>query len=380
MRTPLAWLNLVHEKTRLLVAIAGVAFAVLLIFMNLGFLGALTKSATLAYSQIDADVFLVSPQTTDLSGTDPFPIERLYQADGISGVERIMPLYVGYLQWLNPETRISRAIFVYGINPDDPIFLLPGVQQPENRAALRQPNTVLMDRRSRPEYGVPTIGTITELDRRNVEIVGLFSLGGGFASDASLIMSDQNFRRFFDPRPLSQIDLGLIQLVEGTDAGQVAEKMRASLPEDVLVLTRQEMLKRETDYWIITTSTGFIFGMGVVVSFIVGTVIVYQVLYTDVASHMAQFATLKAMGYRSYYLFVLVLQEAIILSVLGYVPGFIISLGLYEMTFRATSGGLPIAMNGRRAIAVLLLTVIMCAISGVVSVQKAVRTDPAEVF
>lgn len=380
MRTPLAWLNLVHERTRLLVAIAGVAFAVILVFMNLGFLGSLAKTAALIYSQINADLYLISPQALEITTTKPFPIERIYQAAGVQGVERTMPLYVGYLQWRNPETRQSRALFAYGINPDDPVFLIPELQRPERQDALRRPDTVLIDRLSRPEYGPQTTGTVTEADRRSVVIGGQYTMGGGFAADGTLIMSDQNFRRYFDPFPLNQINLGLIKLKPGADPESVAQELRRTLPADVLVFTQAAIIARDRDYWINATSTGFIFGMGVGVSCIVGVVIVYQILYTEISNQMREYATLKAMGYRSRFLFSTVIQEAIILAVLGYIPGFAISLGLYELTLRATSGGLPIGMEFGRAVFVLFLTILMCMISGLISVQKVITADPADVF
>ncbi len=214
-RTPLAWSNLTYERRKLVTAIAGVAFAVILVFMNLGFLGSLAKTAALIYNQINADIFLVSPQALEITTTKAFPIERIYQAAGVPGVERTMPLYVGYLQWRNPITRQSRAMFVYGINPNDPVFVMPELRSPENQAALRRWDTVLIDRLSRPEFGPQDIGTVTEAGRRNVTIGGQYSMGGGFASDGTLIMSDQNFRRYLAPIPLNLINLGLIKLEPG---------------------------------------------------------------------------------------------------------------------------------------------------------------------
>lgn len=380
MRTPIAWLNLVHEKPRLLVAIAGVAFAVILVFMNLGFLGSLAKTASMTYSQINADIFLISPQSLEISTTKPFPIERIYQAGGVNGVDRVMPLYVGYVQWRNPETRKSRAMFVYGFTPEDPVFLMPDLQTPENLAALRRPDTVLIDRLSRPEFGPQAVGTVTEADRRKATIGGQYTMGGGFTSDGTLIMSDQNFRRYFDPFPLNLINLGLIKLKPGVEATQIAEQLKKILPPDVIVLTQEQIVARDRDYWITATSTGFIFGMGVVVSCIVGVVIVYQILYTDISDHMKQYATLKAMGYRNSFLFKVVIQEAVILATLGYLPGFAVSLGLYELTLRATNGGLPMTMEFDRAMFVLLLTIIMCSLSALISVRRVITTDPAEVF
>ena len=380
MKTPLAWLNLVHEKTRLLAAIAGVVFAVLIIFMNLGFMGALSLTASQIYNQMNADIFLYSPKTLEITTAEPFPIERIYQAAGIEGVKRVMPLYVGYVQWKNPETRINRAMFTYGFNLHDPVFKMPELNDQETLRRLQQPDVVAFDRQSRPEFGPQDIGTQTEMERRNVEIVGQYSLGGGFAADGTVIMSDQNYRRYFDPRPLNTIDFGLIQIAEGVDPQQMVDVLDATLPEDVAVLTQAQLTERERVYWITNTSIGFIFSLGVGVAVIVGVVIVYQVLYTDISNHMIEYSTLKAMGYSRWFLFGVVLQEALILAVLGYIPGFALAMGLYDLTIKATAGTLPVGMTVSRAIFVLILTVTMCCISGLISVQKAVNADPAEVF
>ncbi|HEY9738635.1 MAG TPA: ABC transporter permease DevC [Trichocoleus sp.] len=379
-RVPLAVLNLLHDRTRLLVAIAGVSFAVLLIFMNLGFLGALLKTTTNFYSQFNGDIFLMSPQSLEISSTEPFPRERLYQVAGVEGVERVMPLYSDYALWKNPETGISRAMFVYGYNLQDPMFLMPEVNSPEGLRILQQANTVFIDRLSRPEFGPQTTGLVTESDRRQVKIGGQYSLGGGFAADGTLLMSDQNFRRYFAPRPLDQINMGLVLLKPGTDAQKVKETMRALLPADVNIFTKAEIIQHDSTYWLQTTSIGFIFGLGVLVSFVVGTVIVYQILYTDIRDHLREYATLKAMGYSSWFLFKVVLQEAVLLAVMGYVPGLIVSIGLYAVTVNATAGALPMEMTLSRVIFVLGLALVMCCASGLISVRKAMTADPAEVF
>ena len=380
-RVSVAWLNLLHERTRLVVAIAGVAFAVLLIFMNLGFLGALVSTTTNFYDEFNADIFLSSPETLEISATTVFPRERLYQSEGVPGVARAMPLYSGYLIWRNPEPpNTSRAMFVYGYNVDDPVFLLPELNTQAAKQTLRRPNVVFYDSLSRPEFGPSSVGTVTEVDRRRVTIGGNYSLGGGFAADGTLIMSDQNFARYLSPRPLNLVDTGLIQIENGASPQRVARTLKERLPADVEVFTKEEIILRDQTYWISSTSIGFIFGLGVVVSFIVGIVIVYQILYTDIRDHLGEYATMKAMGYRNRYLFSVVLQEALILASMGYVPGLIISLGLYELTRNATAGGLPVEMDLGRVIFVMILTVLMCSVSGLISVRKAISTDPAEVF
>ncbi|MGF1520099.1 MAG: ABC transporter permease DevC [Nodosilinea sp.] len=379
-RIPLAWYNLRHDRPRLLVAVAGVTFAVLLMFMNLGFLGALVSTTSNFYDQFNGDIFLISPQSLEISSTKAFPRERLYQAAGIEGVQQTMPLYAEYALWKNPETNLSRALFVYAFNPSDPVFLMPEFATLEQRQALQQPNSAFIDRLSRPEFGPQTLGLETEADRRRITIVGQYDLGGGFAADGTLIMSDQNFRRYFAPRPLDQISLGLVLLEPGADAQRVKSALQARLPADVEVYTKAEIIRKESQFWIQTTSIGFIFGLGVLVSFVVGTVIVYQILYTDIRDHLREYATLKAIGYSGGYLFKTVLQEALLLALMGYVPGLILALGLYELAYNATAGTLPMRMTLFRVIFVFTLTVLMCALSGLISVRKAVTADPAEVF
>ena len=379
-RISVAWANLVHERTRLLVAIAGVAFAVLMIFLNLGLMGVLIATSTKLYEQFNADLFLISSETLELSISKAFPRDRLYQVAGIDGVERVMPLYSDFVMWRNPETGVSSAIFAFGINPHDPVFLMPELQGDDARHILRQPETVFIDRLSLPTYGPKETGTVTEVARRRVTIGGTYALGAGLLANGTLIMGDLDFSRYLEPRPLNLINVGLVKLKPGTSPEGLAEKMRAILPANVKVYTKSGIIQHDTDYVTKSTNIGFIFTMGVVVSFAVGVIIVYQVLFTDIRNHLPEYATMKAMGYRSRYLFKIVLQEAILLAVMGYIPGLIASIGLYRLTAAAAGGAIVIVMDGVRLMFVLGLTLLMCSLSGLISVRKAVTTDPAEIF
>ncbi len=380
MKTPLAWYNLLHEKNRLLVAVVGIAFAVMIMFMNLGFLGALSTSAAQVYSAMNGDIFLSSAKTIELSTSFPFPIDYLYHAAGVKGVKQVMPMYLNFMQWRNVETKNKRALFVFAVNPDDPAFTFPEYQDPQNRHALRQPNTVLFDRRSRPEFGPQTLGLETEAAQRKIKIGGFYSMGGGFTADGTLIMSDQNFRRYFSPRPLSLINMGLIKLEDGIDPEAIVLQLKKILPKEVEVFTNPGIAERDRNYWINTTSIGFIFSLGVAVAGVVGVVIVYQILYTDISEHLRQYATLKALGYSNLFLCQVILQESLILSLLGYLPGLILSLIFYQLTLNATAGTLPVGMTFPRLFLVLGLTIVMCSLSGLISLQKVIRADPAQVF
>jgi putative ABC transport system permease protein len=192
-------------------------------------------------------------------------------------------------------------------------------------------------------------------------------------------VSESNFLRLFSSyRKLGEIDIGVIQLKPHADAASVLKKIEFTLPKDIKVLTKQGFVDFEKNYWKTSTSIGFIFTLGVGMGFIVGTVIVYQILYTDVSDHLAEYATLKAMGYKNFYLELVVLQEAIILSILGYIPGFALSLGLYDLTQKATF--LPIEMKPDRALIVMILTILMCSISGLIAIRRLRKADPADIF
>jgi len=382
-RTPLGWRQLSHDKGRMLVAIAGIAFADILMFMQLGFQTALYNSNTRLHKSLDADLVLVSPQALNLTRLSTFPRRRLYQAMNVDGVESADPLYVALKTWKNPQTHKETAILVLGFNPDRPAFNF--LKENPKIAEVKLPDRVLFDREARGEYqeaiaAVDAEETVTtEIDRRTITIAGLFELGASFAADGSLMTSDQNFLRLMPKQEASSVNLGLIDVEEGADILQVQAMLKAYLPDaDVRVLTKEEFIQFEKDYWTANTAIGFVFNLGVGMGFVVGTIIVYQVLSTDVADHMAEYATFKAMGYRTVYLLGIVLEEALILSLMGFVPGLGISFGLYSLTRNATN--LPIYITLARSVTVLILTIIMCAISGAIATRKLQEADPADIF
>jgi len=382
-RIPLAWLQLTREKIRLLVALAGIAFACILMFMQLGFQDSLLESAIRFHVALKGEIFLVSPQSNALIAMNTFSQRRLYQALGFEGVRAISPVYVGFALWKNPQTRRTRSIFVVGVDPSADLLELPELT-PDKLEEIKKADVVLFDRRSRSEFGpIPEWfeagrEVFTEVGNRRVQVGGLFKMGATFGADGTILTSDLNFLRIFPQRERGLVDIGVVQLQPGVDPQPLVQQMRALLPEDVRVLSRAEFIDMEQSYWEEGTAIGFIFGLGVAMGFIVGIVIVYQILYTDVSDHLAEYATLKAMGYTDAYLLGVVFQEAILLAGLGYIPAFALAVLLYDLTANATL--LPIAMTFNRAVLVLLLAVSMCFISGAIAVRRLRAADPADIF
>jgi putative ABC transport system permease protein len=381
-KIPLAWLQLTREKTRLAVALAGIAFADILMFMQLGFQDALYYSNVRLHTSLQGEIVLLNRQSNAVLAMKSFSQRRLYKALELPSVKSVHPIYLDYSIWKNPDTGKTRSILIFGINPETNVFDLEGVA--ENLDKLKLPDTVLFDRSSRQEYGpiakyFEQGKTITaEVRRRRVTVGGLFTLGTSFGADGNLITSDINFLRLFVTRQKGLIDIGLIRLKPGANPDAVAEELRNYLPQDINVLTKQQFIDFERYYWASSTAIGFIFSLGTIMGFIVGTVIVYQILYTEVADHLSEYATLKAIGYTHKYLLGVILQEAVILAFLGYIPGWAFTMFLYQTARNATL--LPIFMSFERAIVVLGLTFIMCVISGTIAVRKLKSADPADIF
>ncbi len=376
MKTPLAWLNLLHQKTRTAVAVAGVAFAVVLILLQLGFLASVRQTATRVYDHLDFDVLLLSPEYLHLSKAGTIPRARLAQAASLPGVAGTSALDVGFQLWRNVDTGQRRGILLMALDPQQRPIAIPEITDQQSR--LEKSDTVLVDQLSRSEFGPIKTGVTTEVGGRTVNVAGEFTLGTGFSADGALITSETTFHHLLPFRKPSEISLGLVRLAPDANPEAVAESLREILPRDVQVMTREEIGAHERRHWVTKTSVGIIFGFGVFVALLVGTAIVYQVLSSDIASRLAEFATLKAMGYTRYYLSRLVLEQALTLAVAGFVPGLLIADLLYRITARVTH--ISIELTLARCAGVLLLSLVMCAVSGLASLAKVHSVDPAELF
>jgi putative ABC transport system permease protein len=381
-RTPLGWLQLKHDKVRLLTALSGIVFADILIFLQLGFKQALYTTNTQYPRSLQGDIIITSEVAIKFNQLYTFPRRRLYQAMDIPGVESAKAVYIASLDWRNPQTKKKTSMLVIGVDPEQPAFNIPEVNSQLDKVKL--PDTILFDRASRGEYEevlaqVAAGKTVTtEIERNTITIGGLFKVGASFDNDGALITSDQNFLRLLPKKEPGTVSLGVIDLKPGSDPEIVRAYLNAHLPKDVRAFTHQEYVDAELNYIQNSTPIGFIFFLGTAMGFIVGIVIVYQVLSTDVNDHMAEYATFKAMGYRNSYLLGVVFEEAIILAVIGFVPSVAIASGLYRLTAMATA--LPIVMPLARAVLVLVLTIIMCGISGAIATRKLQSADPADIF
>ena len=381
-RLPIGWLQLTHNRNRFAAALAGVAFANVLIFMQLGFLGALMESVKLPYRPMAADILISAPDSNTLSDGSNLPRQRLFQALAVEGVADASPLYLGKLDW-DREDGETIDLHVLGIDPERPVLDGAGIEA--LRHHLRRLDVALIDRKTRnvePDFFVgiePSKPYAFEANGRTLELIGSFEIGAGFDADGYMIVSDQTFLRLFPQRSAGAPSHVFVQVAPGADPQKVVERLAQRLPSsDSLVRPLETAAQADQSYQTTERPIGVVFGFGVIIGVLVGIIIVYQVLSSDVADHLSEYATLKAVGYGRRFFLGIVFEEAMVLAFLGFLPGLLISLGLYEVVAAAT--GLPIAMTELRPFAVLAGTTLMCMLSGAIATRRLAGADPADLF
>lgn len=391
-RKPLAWSQLTYRKIRLLVAMTGVAFSNILIFTQLGLRDMLFDGVTLVPDHLQGDLFLVSAYAPTIE-RGSFPKIYLYQANAVEGVQTASPLYIELSDWLNPqdlskpETEdfefelFPNQVKILAFNPTQPVFTIPEINQQIDR--LNGPGAVLYDRLAQEKLG-PIVeqfnqqGIVSTLmDNQRVYVAGLFSLGSTLFDNGHVVMSDWNYQQWNGQNILDFVSVGCLTLDPAADIEQVRAQLQTVLPKSIRVLTQTELAEAEQAFRA-SLPNGKVLNFGAIMGFIVGVVIVYQVLYTDVSDHLSEYATLKAMGYSDGILIGVVLQEAIILAVLGFIPGYFASYGVYQLLVQITR--VPLTMKAAVAVQVFVITLIMCGVSGVIAMNKLRSADPAEVF
>src|SRR5215471_4820128 len=382
-RVPIVWRNFTHSPRRLATSVAGIAFAVLLMFTEVGFLHGLYDSQVELVNHLNADLIITNRLKHTMVQLKPFARRRLYQATTIPGVKAAYPLYIHLERpvWKSPTNRKLYPIRVLAFRPEDPVFVNPTIVA--HAAALQMPDTVLMDAQSKSYFGDRHAGVVTELSGKAIRVVDTFRLGTDFVNGGTLIMSDRNFLKFVASGHerdtlLGKVEIGVVHVVPGIEPATVAAALRQALPDDVAVYTRAEYLAHELRYWQEHTAIGPIYVLGAAMGFVIGVIICYQILYTDVVDHLPQFATMKAIGYHNRFLVGVVFQQALGLACLGFAPGLVLSSVFYSLLAHGT--GLLMRLTVPRVSLIFILTVVMCIFAGSLAARKVFAADPAEVF
>ncbi|NES82106.1 MAG: FtsX-like permease family protein [Moorea sp. SIO2B7] len=385
---PIAWLQLRYQKGQTVAAILGICFTAILLFMQIGFRSGFLDSIIQLPSSFESDIFFTSASSVSALRPVTFSDRRLYQALAFNEVESVSPIYITVTYLKNPQKKslFIRLIQVIAFPLKSQVMNLPGVE--ENLDKLKRDNSFLLDEKSRSEL-LPLIDELkqkgevsTEIttvgsSRKKIDITGLFQLGASTSFNGILITGEANFLQTFR-RNKGEIDIGLIKLKPGVDIQQVVSRMQSYLPEDIKILSKANLIAKEREFYEYSTPMGLMFRFGLIGSILVGTIILYQILYQKISKFLKEYATLKALGYSHKSLIIIVLEQSLMLAILGYIPGFILSCLMYDILAKATS--LKFVMTPNLSIIVLLMLCLICFISGVIAVGQLKEADPADLF
>ncbi len=411
---PLALRNVRHGGRKTFAAIAGVAFATTMVLLQLGFYHAVEITATHIYEQLDFDIVLLAATYGHFFAPGEFPKERLRQARSLESVASASPLYATFNLWRCPpypldETEAAldddlpepgplrrwllggrlprplkrRELLVLGISLNsDPFRGRVRRAIDEAGPRLREPRNVLLDELSNLDFGWPMVGRFDgwEMGRTSVRVVGGFPMLRGFAADGIAICDDANFTRLCERPSNEGVQFGFLKLRDGGTAAveSACRELRAIFPPDVVPFGRDDILRRESEHWVSQTATGKLFTFGVLIATIVATVVIYQVLSNDIRDHLAEYATLKAIGHSNAYLSKVVIVQAMIYAGVAY----LVAVALGFVLYRATEAlaGIPMRLTPGILGLTLLITSGIGLVSAIFTVEKVWRADPASLF
>lgn len=413
----LARKNLLEDIPRFIVAQAGILFAVSLVTLQTGIFTGFSLSTVALIENSSAALWVSSDSLVQLELTLPIPVSELIKARQVSGVDRAEGLLFSGAQWYPPEGQMARARIV-GFNPDGGLYSPPKILKGDLEA-LRNPYTVMIDRTDKDSLNVEKTGIEAQMNALPAKVAGITKGNASMISNPFVLTSLQNATAYLqaggtsqlncslpqgssqlectnrfqpadegqqevqppsDPREVVASDVITFILVKpevGVELSTLKERLEQELNQ-VTVYTQKELSQKTQNYWQQRTGIGFILGLGTVVGIIVGTVVVSQILYSSVSDHLKEFGTLKAMGASAEMIYRVIIEQALWMAILGYLPAMMICLGLARLI--NSNQGTLLVITPESAIAIFIITIIMCIGSAIFAIQKVNRVDPAIVF
>jgi putative ABC transport system permease protein len=380
-RLPIGWLQLTHNRTRFAAALAGVAFANVLVFVQLGIMNSMGAATLRPYGFFQADIMISAGDANALADGGNVARQWLLQAMADPDVTDGMGLFIANVPWDRGEKDISLTTF--GVDPAKPGFLVPEIAG--DLKLLEVQDAVILDRLARglarEEAAAirPQSPLSFESQGRTLTAYATFAGGGGFGGDGYMLASDQTFLSLFPARRSAAPDHILLALRPGADVGLTVARLHKLISDPSLrIRSFADAAQEDLRYQQTKRPTGIIFGFGVLIGVLVGLVIVYQVLSTDVADHLREYATFKAMGYGPRFFLGIVFEEALVLGIMGFVPGLMVGTTILTVMGKITT--LPLAMTPSMAVSVFLGTILFSAVSGAIATRRLSAADPADLF
>ena len=367
--------NLMLHKARTFTAALGIVFAVFLMFLQIGFLQAVKKEATLLYEYFSFDLAVISPEYQFLYSPPSFDRIRLIQAKSLPDVTDTFNLNINIGGWIDPETELRSSMLMIGVDRKDHFIKEQKITSGLNNMAGR--NSVLLDEFSHSDFGHRKVGANGVINRRNTTVVGLFQLGLFFYAEGAIIVDNQYFHSYAR-KSSRQTSIGLIQLKKGTDLTLAKKQLAMVLPEDVKVISKSELINQEQRYFVSIKPLGIIFNAGVFIALVIGIVILFQVLSTEINNRMREFATLKAIGFGNSFVYGIGVVQTMIFAIIGFIPAMILCSQVFNVIYDLSH--LPTKVNLSLVSDVIILVIAMSFFSALITLQKIRRANPAELF
>jgi putative ABC transport system permease protein len=350
--------------------------------VQLGFERGFFDASLAMVRQLDGDLFIMSASNYRFGSADPFAADNLAAARKVAGIAAVSPLYAAWQNffWEPPGSKQPYLVQVFAFDPDRPAFLIPELR--DASARLKEADGVIVDRRARRFLGMAKGAGDAKLNGQTVHIVGSYAEGPDFMSDGTVMMSPDTFARLLPgnrvPAAAMPVEFGVVTLAPGSDRVDAQKALQAALPDTLRVMTKPQLVEFERIFQADLSSAGPIFWLGTVVGFVVGMLISYQIIYTDLSDQLPQYATLKGMGYGTAYLVRVVLEQAALSALAGFVPAWLLCLVVYQAIGAAAL--LPLHMTLSLTLLSFALTLGMCLLSAALAVRRVIAADPAEVF
>lgn len=372
----IAFLDLAHRPGRTAAALAGVIFAIVLLFMQSGFYLACRDSATRIHDLLDFDIAVTSAHYAFVLKPGAVERDRLEPARAVDGVEDMTPIRVGPGQWRSPQSGRSYDLVLLGVEPSDRPFAVESLDAA--LVQLHRGETVIFDAEAHPILGSNPPGTTSEFEGRRLKVADEFRWGAGFVANGLAVTSDATFAQAFPRRRPSTVQLGLVRVTDGASPGEVAGRLRERLSADVRVWTRDEIRDADRRFFLRERPIGLMFTSGVVLSLLVGGVIIFQLLASEVASRRSEFATLKALGYDDGEINAVVVAQGCLYTLFAFLPATLLAAGLFDVTRRLAR--LPMQLDPALVAAVLATSLLMCLSGALAAARKVRQADPADLF
>jgi len=371
----LAVRNLLSHKSRAVVAGAGICFAIFLMFLQWGLLIAAKKESTLLYDYFDFDLAVVSQKYQLLYSPGNFDRVRMTQALALDLIEDSFSLNLDSGRWIDTQSLMMSSALIIGID-DKPNFITDvGIRKTMKK--LIGSRSILVDQYSHADFGLISVGEKAKLNNREVDIRGQFKLGLFFYAEGSVLVRNDVFYNLTNNHS-RETNIGLIKLKVEADLTNAKAQLKDTLPDDVIILTKRELIDQEQSYFVKVKPLGLMFETGMFIAFFTGVVVLFQVMSTEIGSRIKEYATIKAMGYGAVFIYGVAIVQVLILSISAFIPAVVLSHALFLLIDSLTH--LPIEITQNLFTMILSLTLIMAVLAGVISLQKLSKVDPAELF